>query len=288
VSIQETAPATREPGDNRRREAGAVSARSLLITILGEFAMPAGTPVWTAAVVAALGNLGVEEKAARQALARTAAEGLLEAERLGRRTRWSLSEQGLQLLNEGAERIYGFMREQRRWDGNWLVLSVTIPESQRQLRHHLRTRLTWAGMGSPAPGLWVTPDRNIMGQIAKIVADLGITDNAISWVGASGSIGDPQQVVRSAWQLQTVEAAYEDFIKQFGRRKPATAAKMFSAQVELVQAWRRFPFVDPALPLELLDHQWPGPIAAATFQRCHDLWHRQAQAHWRQLCELAG
>lgn len=273
---------------NRRREAGAVSARSLLLTILGEFALPSRAPVWTGTVVAALGMLGVEEKAARQALARTAAEGLLEAERLGRRTRWSLSDTGLALLEEGAERIYGFMREQRRWDGTWLLLSITVPESQRQLRHRLRTRLTWAGMGSPAAGLWVSPDSRILDKVAKIVYELGIGDHAMSWIGTSASIGDPQQVVRSAWQLQSVEAAYARFIADFGARQPATTAEMLTAQVELVQAWRRFPFIDPALPLELLDHQWPGPEAATVFHRCHDLWHRQAQAGWRELGDLAG
>jgi phenylacetic acid degradation operon negative regulatory protein len=284
VTAEDVPPGERSLG-LRRREAGAVSARALLITILGEFALPSREPVWTGSVVAALGMLGVEEKAARQALARTAAEGLLEAERLGRRTRWSLSDRGLALLDEGAERIYGFMREQRRWDGNWLLLSVTVPESQRQLRHRLRTRLTWAGMGSAAPGLWVSPDRDVMDQVAKIIQDLGIGDNAMSWVGASGSIGDPHQVVRSAWQLQAVESAYATFIADFGKREPRSAAEMMTAQVELVQAWRRFPFIDPALPLELLDHQWPGPEAATTFHRCHDLWHRQAQAYWRELSE---
>jgi phenylacetic acid degradation operon negative regulatory protein len=62
---------------------------------------------------------------------------------------------------------------------------------------------------------------------------------------------------------------------------------VFAAQVDLVQAWRHFPFADPALPLELLDHEWPGPAAAATFHHCHDRWHRQAQTHWRQLCRAA-
>lgn len=285
---EDDAPPSRSGLGNRRRGAGATSARSFLITILGEFALPSREPVWTGSAVAALGLLGVEEKAARQALARTAAEGLLEAERLGRRTRWSLSERGRTLLEEGAERIYEFMRQQRRWDGNWLLLSITVPESQRQLRHRLRTRLTWAGMGSAAPGLWVTPDRHVMPRVEKIISDLGVEDNAMSWVGTSGSIGDPQQVVRSAWQLQTVEAAYADFIAEFGTRTPGTAAEMMAAQIELVQAWRRFPFLDPALPLELLDRRWPGPEAATTFHRCHDLWHRQAQDHWRELCRLTG
>jgi phenylacetic acid degradation operon negative regulatory protein len=274
----------RDGGLNRRRASGTTSARSLLMTILGEFALPGQAVVWTSSLVAAMAALDVEEKAARQAIARAAAEGLVDGERVGRRTRWTLSDKGRRLLHDGAARIYGFMRTQRRWNGNWFVVAVTVPETQRQLRHQLRTRLTWAGLGSPAPGLWVTPDDTVVGEVSTIMSDLDIGHSAMSWVGPLADIGDPLHVVRSAWQLQAVETAYHSFIADFARRSPAGGPAVFAAQVELVEAWRHFPFADPALPLELLDHEWPGPTAAATFHHCHDRWHRQAQDHWRQLC----
>src|SRR4051794_16752844 len=134
------------------------SARSILLTMLGEFVHPRGGEVWTGTLVAALAATGIEPKAARQALARTAAEGLLASSRHGRRARWRLTGAGGALLTEGTERIYGFMRGSRTWDGRWLVITVGVPESQRQLRHRLRTRLTWLGLGSPSPGLWIVPD----------------------------------------------------------------------------------------------------------------------------------
>ncbi|MGN6332971.1 MAG: PaaX family transcriptional regulator [Motilibacteraceae bacterium] len=273
---------------SRRRETGAVSARSLLLTMLGEFALPRREPVWTGTFVAALAEVGVEEKAARQALARTAAEGLLLPDRVGRRTRWDLSPAALSLLERGAERIYGFMRQQRKWDGRWLVLAVTVPESQRQLRHRLRTRLTWAGLGSPAPGLWVVPDASREDEVQAITKELGIDTSVMSWVGPSAGIGDPQDVVAAAWRLEEVEQAYQELVIAFAPRRPDTTSETFAAQVELVQAWRRFPFLDPALPAELLDHDWPGPSAAALFHRCHDRWHRRAQAHWDALAEAAA
>ena len=273
---------------SRRRETGAVSARSLLLTMLGEFALPRAEPVWTGTFVSALGEVGVEEKAARQALARTAAEGLMLPDRVGRRTRWTLSPAAHQLLERGADRIYGFMRQQRCWDGRWLVVAVTVPESQRQLRHRLRTRLTWAGLGSPAPGLWVVPDAGREDEVQAITKELGIATSVMSWVGPSGGIGDPQDVVAGAWMLDEVERAYQEFVAGFTPRRPDGAGETFAAQVELVQAWRRFPFLDPALPAELLDHDWPGPAAAALFHRCHDRWHRRAQAHWDDLSAAAA
>ena len=83
--------AARPPEVIRRREVRHTSARSLLMTVLGEFVLPRGRPVWTWVLVDTLAGFGVAEKSARQALARAAAEGLLVSERVGRRTRWHLT-----------------------------------------------------------------------------------------------------------------------------------------------------------------------------------------------------
>ena len=92
------------PAVSRRREIGGASARSLLMTMLGEFVLARGGSVWTQALVSALALFGIEHKSARQALARTAAEGLLASERVGRQVRWSLTPPGQRLLSQGAQR----------------------------------------------------------------------------------------------------------------------------------------------------------------------------------------
>ena len=269
----------------RRRETGAASARALLLTVLGEFVLPHDGVAWTAALVAALAEVGVEEKAARQALSRTAAEQLLVAERDGRRVRWHLSPTGTQLLIEGRDRIYGFGRTVPEWDGRWLVLAVSVPETQRQLRHRLRTRLTWAGLGSPMPGLWVTPDVGKQAEVAEAVQALGVA--SFSFTGPFGAIGDPAAVVADAWHLDEVEQRYAQFLTGFADGQVTGPDDAFCRQVRLVQAWRRFPFLDPGLPAPLLPATWPGPAAAALFHTRHDAWHRAAQQHWAALSSQA-
>ena len=69
------------PTLSRRHAAGAPSARGLLFTLLGEFVLTTDGTAWTSAVLAAFARLGIEEKATRQALMRTAAAGWLEAEK---------------------------------------------------------------------------------------------------------------------------------------------------------------------------------------------------------------
>jgi len=274
---------TEHPARSRRRELGATSARSLLLTVLGEFVLPRPEPVWTQILIDVLADLGVEQKSARQALARTAAEGLLESDRSGRRVRWSLSTSGQRLLTDGAARIYGFGTRTAPWDGRWLVLLVSVPESRRQLRHRLRTRLAWAGLGSPTPGVWVTPHPGKQDEVARVIADLELTEVTSSFVGPFGAIGAERDVVAQAWDLAGIEAAYEDFLDTFESAVPGTPAEVMTAQIHLVHAWRRFPFLDPSLPGELLPDGWAGARAGALFGPLHARWDEPAVRHWRAL-----
>jgi phenylacetic acid degradation operon negative regulatory protein len=278
-------PVIGQPAIARRRETGVASAPALLLTVLGEFVLPGARPVWTSALVRSLAEVGVEDKAARQALARTASGGIVRSDRAGRRVRWALTAAGRRLLTEGAARIYGFTGEMSGWDGQWLVLAVTVPERQRQLRHKLRTRLTWAGLGTPAPGLWVGPDTTKEAEAARVIRELGLGGSAFSYVGRSGVIGDVTRIVGQAWDLDEVARRYHDFVARFQSIHPYTAGEAFQAQIRLVQEWRRFPFIDPALPPDLHPTPWPGTRAAELFRRLHREWDADAQAHWAGIVQ---
>lgn len=264
------------------------SARSLLLTILGEFAHPRDGSAWTGTLVSALGALGVEEKSARQTVARTSSQGLIVSERHGRRVRWQLTEPGRTLLAEGTDRIYGFLRSHRTWDGQWLVVAAAVPESQRSTRHKLRTRLTWLGLGCPTPGMWIIPDAAKEDEVQSTLADLDLTDRAFAWVGRRAAGTDPASLIDAAWDLREVRARYHEFTTDFTDRTVEDDTSAFVAQVELIQAWRTFPFIDPDLPAELLPPDWPGPQAATLFHTRRERWHRRAQREWDRMEQAAG
>src|SRR5215210_3308845 len=71
----------------RRRAVGAPAARSVLLTVLGEYVLPAAGGAWQETLIGALGAVGHKTHAARQALARSIAAGWLRTERHGRRSR---------------------------------------------------------------------------------------------------------------------------------------------------------------------------------------------------------
>jgi phenylacetic acid degradation operon negative regulatory protein len=91
---------------------------------------------------------------------------------------------------------------------------------------------------------------------------------------------DLPSMVRQAWDLDLVEARYQDFLTEFAG---SGTAEPLVRLVELVHAWRRFPFVDPALPRELLPARWSGERAATLFTKRHARWAANAIAEWAQL-----
>jgi phenylacetic acid degradation operon negative regulatory protein len=267
----------------RRQELGAASARSLLLTVLGEFVLPSAQPVWTSSLIEIFADLDVAEKAARQAIMRTADNGWIVPSRIGRETRWELTDQGVRLLREGTERIYGFAAEEQPWDGRWLVLTVGVPENNRALRQQLRTRLGWAGLGGSSPGVWVTPRVDREAEARRVLEDLGLSGAAWSFVATAGQIGSERSLVRSAWDLDAIEERYEEFLDLVGSRRPRTDRQALVAQIRLVQEWRRFPLLDPALPRELLPPAWSGKRAARVFRERHAVWAPRAEAAWDEL-----
>lgn len=273
----------------RRRELGPSSARSLLLTVLGEYVLPGDDPAWTTALVGALALLGVAEKAARQALGRTAAEGWITSRRHGRLAQWQLTTAGRQLLTDGAQRIYSFGRQDGAgWDGRWLILLVNAPELTSQARHRMRTRLAWAGFGALPGGVWVCPDPGREGEASRILAELGQSPAGTSFIASHGDIGAQQDIVAQAWDLRAVEGRYEEFIATFAGVQPADDDETLTAQTMLVHEWRRFPFLDPRLPCDLLPAGWPGADAAALFDDRHAAWQPGANRSWARLASLTA
>ena len=236
------------PTLSRRHAAGAPSARGLLFTLLGEFVLTTDGTAWTSAVLAAFARLGIEEKATRQALMRTAAAGWLEPEKLGRRTRWRLTGSARRLLTDGAARIYSFTGPAADWDGRWLLVYARIPESDRRARHVVRSRRA-GPVGSLGASLWLSPHTGREAEAIEVLRAAGLDGDAHVFVATRSGLGDERVMVAAAWDLAAVEDQYEQFIEEF--RDPAPD-DVLARQVGLVHAWRRFPSVDPALPRELL------------------------------------
>jgi phenylacetic acid degradation operon negative regulatory protein len=268
----------------RRRSVGPPAARSMLLTVLGEYVLPVEGGVWQETLISALNTLDYKTQAARQALARSVGAGWLRTEREGRRARMFLTGDTRAMLSSGAARIYGF-GEPRPWDGRWLLVMVRVPEQRRDVRHLIRSQLAWAGFGSLGNGLWLTPHVDREAEVERIVRDLSMAE-LLSFRGAFGAIGEPARAIADAWDLAEVAERYREFIDRFGRLRPKTPEAAFRAQTELVHTWRKFPFLDPDLPQEMLPAGWPRTRAHQVFADRHGEWATPAQEYFSSLQRL--
>ena len=252
------------------------SAKAILLTVLGEYVLPGDGAVWTSTIVEGLALFEISERNARQAVARLSDQGIVTAERHGRRVRWRLTDSGHKLLSVGAERIYGFGTDSSAWDSRWLVVFVSVPEELRAKRHQLRSQLEFAGFGFLGPGIAISPHVSRERVANAILTDLGLDDGALVLRAETGELMSNSEVLRRAWDLARIADRYTDFIHEFVPRKPRAPAGRFVALTELVHAWRRFPFGDPEIPDSLVPRHWPGRRAKQLFDDRHAAWSASA------------
>ncbi|WP_238431737.1 PaaX family transcriptional regulator C-terminal domain-containing protein [Streptomyces cavernae] len=139
--------------------------------------------------------------------------------------------------------------------------------------------------GSPEPGVWITPRTDREAEALGVLKELGLADDAMFFTAAYGAVGSEAAMVSRAWDLSEVEERYEAFIDEFTGLRPADGDAVLQAQTMLVHEWRRFPFLDPRLPLKLLPANWSGAQAADLFHGRHAEWGPVALRRWEELVD---
>src|SRR3954451_22787412 len=123
--------------------------RSLLMTFFGAFLRRLGGWIAVADLVALMGDLGLDEQAVRSAVSRLKRRGVIAPERRAGAAGYRLTDAGRAILEAGDARIFARPAAERG-PHEWLLVSFSIPEAQRALRHRLRARLEWLGLGTVA------------------------------------------------------------------------------------------------------------------------------------------
>lgn len=270
----------------RRRADGGPSARSLLISVLGQWVGPNDTPVWTATLVGALEALGIESRAARQAVNRTAADGWLEGESVGRYTRWRLTSSGRRMIGSAVPRVQRSIVAEEKWDGTFLLLTLTGTARDRESRERLAVGLDFEGFGTLGAGTWVAVGEGSREGAEVVLSACGLQDEALLFHATTVEGAEtPAEVVAMAWDLGTAAAAHEAFVSEFEDAVPADDAEAFALRTRMAHEWRHILSVDPSLPPELLPEGWIGTRARKVFQRQFSQWANAATSYYIRLSE---
>ncbi|TDB78073.1 PaaX family transcriptional regulator C-terminal domain-containing protein [Micromonospora sp. KC723] len=275
-----------------RRQAN--SPQGLAVTLVADYTMDNRAWLPSAAIVALLGEFGVTSGAARTAISRLARRGVLEGSRRGRHSSYRLTRPAAVNLSAGGAEIAAFAADRESWDGRWTIVAFSMPKEESAQRRALRDDLRWRGYAPLYDGVWVSP-RPMTAAARAVLAAVAFGTTSVFRArhleldtGASRSPVD-------AWDVAGISAQYRAFIRRWSpllRRMTAggvTGAEAVRARTEMMDTYRRFPVLDPLLPVELMPSGWPRARARELFVAVYDGLAEPAQEHIRAVAaHVAG
>lgn len=250
-----------------------MQARSLLFTIYGDFIIRYGQEVWIGSLIRALAEFGIAAPAVRVAVSRVTQEGLLQSRKDGNKSYYMLTEKGRRRLEEGVRRVYRQAPE--AWDGQWRIVTFTVPDDRREVREQVRAELEWRGFGPLTPNTWISPHRQEE-AVRSLAEEYGLQGHLDLFTARYGGPAADRDLVARCWNLPAIAARYAEFVAMAAPRYAATRdlmaagaevpdSRCFTERVWLVHEFRKFLHFDPGLPVELLPPDWPGAQALELF-----------------------
>lgn len=261
-------------------------SQDMVFTLYGDYIRHRGGEAWTGSLIELLGLFGLSGQAVRSTLSRMSHKGWLESRRAGRYSFYSQTPKFLKLLEEGAQRI--LQPRCDPWDGQWHLLTYSIPESKRHLRRRLRKRLLWLGFGALNHATWISA-RDLRAEVEGVVNALHVRPYVEFFTAEHRGFTSDKEIVARCWNLERLNDYYAAFIDRYGPPFQEYQARLMSGdslepqecfvqRFMLIHEYRSSPYVDPNLPLELLPDDWLGERATQLFQQYHDLLVEEAEA----------
>ena len=114
---------------------------------------------------------------------------------------FGLTSSAVAVLTEGAERLWQTGAVNRDQAAHWTLLGFSLPESRRDDRHQLRSRLRWAGFGPLRSGMWIAPGSV---DVESVLRDRRLLDHVQVFRSEPAAPGDIKQIVREAFDLPAI------------------------------------------------------------------------------------
>lgn len=264
--------------DARLRAYGS-SARTHLLTIIRVVMLERSDAVWTSTLIRAMAACGIQERNARQTINRVSERGIIASEKVGARAKWRVTDEGRKLIEKGQMRAARFNGIQENWDGQWLVVICSVPETEREKRRRFRGRMELNGFGSYSPSVFVSTHLEKEPVVNEVLSDLGLMDGALVLKGRPGETVGNETLLNRAWDIESLRENHRFFIDMLKDTDATTDEEKFAAFVETERAWFYVAFTDPELPIDLLPGNWPCKKAKQMYGMKYAEW-RPAALRW--------
>ena len=261
--------------------------RSIVFDLFGDYIRYRGGSVRLRELVELMACFDIGESTVRVVIARLRKEGWFDTERDGRQSHYALNQKSQRLLDEGRDRIFNRVRAE--WDRRWYMVIYSVPETDRGVREQIRKDLAWLGFGPLASSTYVSPHDRLP-QVRQRFAALPTVRLDTLTCQSSGVVVDREMAAR-CWDLDTLKADYWELLRTYRDRLPTyeglSPREALVERMRLTYDYRKFPFRDPDLPVELLPAGWPGHEAHEMFLEAHEVLRGPAEAYTDEVMGLS-
>ena len=269
-----------------------IRASSLIITLYGDAIEPHGGTVWLGSLIQLLEPMCINERLIRTSIFRLTKEGWLSAEKVGRRSYYSLTGTGRRRFEKAFKRVYS--SSVPAWDGAWclVVLSQLSPDKRKQVREELE----WQGFGAIAPTVLANPRCDRV-DVSATLQELDALEDSIIFETRTQDVLASRALraqVRESWNIDELGRHYSEFIqlfrplwKELKEQENLQPADCFLARTLLIHEYRKLLLRDPQLPDELLPGDWEGRAARQLCRNIYRLIYRSAEAWLNATLETA-
>ncbi len=186
-------------------------AGSLITTVFGDSIAPRGGKVWLGSLIESMALFGIGERSVRTSVFRLVRDGWLQSEQIGRRSYYSLSEDGRQRFEQATHRIYSSPTS--AWDGTWCLLLLSGLETAT--KEVVRKEFAWLGFGAMSSNVLAHPDPDTA-DLDLAIQRTGVVDDLV--VLSAQTIRNEmgmRRLAHESWNLADLDARYSGFVALF-------------------------------------------------------------------------
>ena len=264
-----------------------ISARSVLVTILGDSVLPVTKTLWLSSLFRLAAGFGFSERLVRTSMFRLVSEGWMTNERFGRRSRYSMTLLAVRECEDADRRIYRAVSDP--WDRSWTFAVVDTPAMPATERDRIVRHLRWHGFVSLGRGVMASPSVTEHG-LSEL---LDLVDPVTVVPTGRAVLADLPDLVEAGFFAEVfrtadTEAAQRDFLARYRRWQDrdldaVAPLEAFALRTMVVHELRRIRLRAPDVPIELLPPDW---IGNDPYELAGDLYRRLSPAAARALGQI--
>lgn len=251
--------------------------QSLIFTIYDDYIRHYNNRIWVGSLIRILEEFTHNPQSVRMCLSRMTKQGWLSSNKEGKKSFYSLTEAGENRLNTAAKSIFNMRKE--KWDGHWLMVVLQNRFDDTKHKQAFMRELEWHGFGQLSANVYVTPNplHGIMdGLVIKYDLQGRIDIFSSKYTG-----GGEADLIRRCWNIDEINNKYDRFFEKYSRdyvldkqliaEDRLSPSECFVKRVMLTHEYKKFLFIDPGFPDELLPEKWLGHHANQLFTDYYQL-----------------